>query len=211
MKTDRGIFITFEGADGVGKSTQANLLCDYFAARGMKVRLTREPGGTFTGEKVREILLDLKCDMGKRTEALLYLAVRAEHVDKVVMPELENGGVVISDRFSDSTFVYQGVARGLDIKELACINAFASSNIQPDITFLLDAPVEELGGRIAKRGEEDRIEKEGLAFQKLVRSGFLQMAQKYPDRIIVLDAKKSIDEIQETIRNNIEKKISGLK
>ena len=211
MKTDRGIFITFEGADGVGKSTQANLLCDYFAANNMPVRLTREPGGTFTGEKVREILLDPKCDMGKRTEALLYLAVRAEHVDKVVLPELAKGTVVISDRFSDSTFVYQGVARGMDIKALAEINSFASCNTHPDITFLLDAPVEELGGRIAKRGLEDRIEKEGLAFQKLVREGFLQMAKEYPDRIVVLDAKKSIDEIQETIRNNIEEKISVLK
>lgn len=208
---NKGIFITFEGADGVGKSTQTELLCEYFREKGMSVCLTREPGGTLTGEKVRDILLDPECVMGARTEALLYLAVRAEHVDKVVAPELEKGHIVISDRFSDSTFVYQGVARGLDIKELVAINSFAACAIEPDITFVLDAPVDEISGRIAKRGEADRIEKEGMAFQKQVREGFLQIAEQYPDRIKVLDARKSADEIHKTIRHNIEEKISSLK
>lgn len=207
MQKQKGLFVTFEGADGVGKTTQSKMLFEYLQNSGYGVLATREPGGTVTGEKVRQILLDPDCEMGKRAETLLYLAVRAEHVDKIVQPALISGKIVISDRFSDSTFVYQGMARGLEQQTLFALNDFAANGLSPDLTFLLDAPVELLKERMEKRSAADRIEKEGLSFQRMVREGFLQLAKIYPQRIIVLDALLDINEMQKIIRNNIEEKI----
>ena len=206
MQKQKGLFITFEGADGSGKTTQSKMLFDYLRSSGYDVIATREPGGTLAGERIREILLDPVCKMGKRTETYLYLAVRAEHVDEVVQPALDAKKIVISDRFSDSTFVYQGMVRGLEEKTIYTLNDFAAAGIEPDITFLLDAEPEVLQKRMDKRNTADRIEQEGLIFQKKVREGFLQLAQKYPDRIVKLDALREADEIQEEIRNKVKEK-----
>ncbi len=203
----KGYFITFEGADGVGKTTQIALLAEHFRKIGRTALTTREPGGTAAGERVREILLDPACDMATSTEALLYLAVRAEHVDKLVLPGLRDGSVVISDRFSDSTLVYQGIARGLPIETLAFINDFAAAGVRPDLTIVLDAPLDEMLNRRAKRGEADRMEKIGAAFQDTVRNGFLSLAAKYPDRMIVVNAAREIDDIQSEIRAIVEKRM----
>ncbi len=195
-----GFFVTFEGADGVGKTTQTALLRDFLLEDGFCPLLTREPGGTSTGERVRDILLDPDCDMGMRAEALLYLAVRAEHVDKIVQPALVAGKVVISDRFSDSTLVYQGFGRGLPMSDLAAINSFAAIGIEPDLTFVLDAPAQLLAERMQERGTADRMEKQGLDFQKVVREGFLALAEQSPKRMVVIDATEEIGKIQQEIR-----------
>ena len=207
MQKEKGLFITFEGADGVGKTTQSKQLFSYLEKEGYATLATREPGGTVTGEKIREILLDPECEMGKRTEALLYLAVRAEHVDKIVKPALTAGKIVVSDRFSDSTFVYQGIARGIAREAISPLNAFAADGLLPGTTFLLDAPVELMQQRMNERSEVDRIEKEGIIFQKRVREGFLQLAEKYPQRIVVIDALLSVEDIQAIILKHIDKQI----
>lgn len=208
MKIDKqGFFISFEGADGVGKTTQITLLIEYLKSKKRETFATREPGGTAVGEKVREILLDPSMEMEKRTETLLYLSARAEHVEKIILPKVKDGIIVLSDRFSDSTLVYQGMARGLDVDALIKINNFATNGLLPDLTFLLDAPVERLAKRMQKRGKADRIEQEGLKFQQLVREGFLQLAKSYLERIVVIDALESIEKIQETIRKSIDDKI----
>lgn len=208
MKIDKqGFFISFEGADGVGKTTQITLLIEYLKSKKKETFATREPGGTAVGEKVREILLDPSMEMEKRTETLLYLSARAEHVEKIILPKVKDGIIVLSDRFSDSTLVYQGMARGLDVDTLIKINNFATNGLLPDLTFLLDAPVERLAKRMQKRGKADRIEQEGLKFQQLVREGFLQLAKSYLERIVVIDALESIEKIQETIRKSIDDKI----
>lgn len=208
MKIDKqGFFISFEGADGVGKTTQITLLIEYLKSKKRETFATREPGGTAVGEKVREILLDPSMEMEKRTETLLYLSARAEHVEKIILPKVKDGIIVLSDRFSDSTLVYQGMARGLDVDTLIKINNFATNGLLPDLTFLLDAPVERLAKRMQKRGKADRIEQEGLKFQQLVREGFLQLAKSYLERIVVIDALESIEKIQETIRKSIDDKI----
>lgn len=201
MQNAKGFFITIEGVDGAGKTTQSKLLHEYLNGEGYQALLTREPGGTLTGERVRAILLDPACDMGERTETFLYLAVRAEHVDKIVQPALLEDKIVISDRFSDSTFVYQGIARGLGIEKMVALNEFATNGLVPDLTILLDAPVEKLKKRVDSRAEADRIEKEGLAFQGLVRDGFLKLAASFPERIIVIDALLDAKEIQAKIRS----------
>lgn len=208
MKIDKqGFFISFEGADGVGKTTQITLLIEYLKSKKRETFATREPGGTAVGEKVREILLDPSMEMEKRTETLLYLSARAEHVEKIILPKVKDGIIVLSDRFSDSTLVYQGMARGLDVDTLIKINNFATNGLLPDLTFLLDAPVERLAKRMQKRGKADRIEQEGLKFQQLVREGFLQLAKSYLERIVVIDALESIEKIQESIRKSIDDKI----
>lgn len=208
MKIDKqGFFVSFEGADGVGKTTQITLLIEYLKSKKRETFATREPGGTAVGEKVREILLDPSMEMEKRTETLLYLSARAEHVEKIILPKVKDGIIVLSDRFSDSTLVYQGMARGLDVDTLIKINNFATNGLLPDLTFLLDAPVERLAKRMQKRGKADRIEQEGLKFQQLVREGFLQLAKSYLERIVVIDALESIEKIQESIRKSIDDKI----
>lgn len=206
-KDKKGFFVSFEGADGVGKTTQINLLIEYLKDQNRTSFATREPGGTVVGEKVRNILLDPDIEMVKRTETLLYLAARAEHVENIILPKVEDGIIVLSDRFSDSTLVYQGIARGLGIDTLIKINDFATNGLLPNLTFLLDAPVEELAKRMQKRGKADRIEQEGLKFQQLVRDGFLALAKRYPERIVVIDALQSIEKMQEFIQENIYTKL----
>lgn len=201
----RGLFISFEGGEGCGKSTQASLLKTSIENAGHKVILTREPGGTWLGEQVRHLIKDQSDDVPcARAETLLFLAARAQLVEKVILPALENGIWVVSDRFSDSTLAYQGYGRGLDLNELTKANEFACSSVKPDITLLLDVEIEEsVNRRLARENalnsSADRIELEGMQFHSRLREGFKALASKEPERFAVIDANASLSEVQERI------------
>ncbi|MCK4857792.1 MAG: dTMP kinase [candidate division Zixibacteria bacterium] len=189
-----GIFITFEGIDGSGKSTQARLLYDLLTKRGYDLTFLREPGGTKVSEHIRKILLDRKNDsISPQTELLLYLAARAEVVDKIIAPALAAGRIVVADRFYDSTFAYQVYGRGLPVRIVRTANKFASAALTPDLTFLVDLPVRAAQRRLHRA--KDRLEAEGVRFQERVRRGFLQLAQAQPRRIKVLNGGKRIEDI----------------
>ncbi|MES2961214.1 MAG: dTMP kinase [Pseudomonadota bacterium] len=188
-------FITFEGIEGSGKSTQVKKLHAFFLEKNIDAVLTREPGGTFAGEKIREILIDEKIEkLEAKTELFLNFAARLEHVEKLIKPSLAQGKTVISDRFFDSTFAYQGNAFGLDEKLIADVKKMAISDFAPDITFLIDVPVEAAFARIQTRADNNRYEKLGLDFHQKVRDGFLQLAKKNP-RIKVIDGTKNQQEV----------------
>lgn len=201
----RGVFITFEGGEGCGKSTQAAVLKDALERSGRKVLLTREPGGTWLSEEIRALLKDQSkdppCD---RAETLLFLAARAQLVERVILPALERGEWVVSDRFSDSTLAYQGYGRCLPLDLLAEANDFACRGLKPDITFLFDLTPEEAERRMRERearehARADRIEREAADFHERIRRGFLAMAAAAPERFVVLDASASREEIAERI------------
>ena len=197
-------FITFEGTDGAGKSTQIKLLKEWLESQGVPVVLTREPGGCQMAESIRELVLSNKSDLGSRGELLLYLAARAENVRQVILPALEKGHWVISDRYSDSTFAYQGYGRELDLAELMELNRIATGGVSPLKTILLDIDVT-LGKQrvLAGRADLDRLELSSLEFFERVRHGYLKMADHDPRRFVVIDAQKSVEEIQEKIRKAI--------
>lgn len=200
-----GIFITFEGPDGAGKTTQLSLLAEYLRRRSYTVRCTREPGGTALGDKIRNLLLDTANDgMSARTEALLYTAARAQHVAELIIPALSRGEVVLSDRYADSTIVYQGVARQLKRDELVAINRFATSGLVPHLTILLDGEISMLGGRRADRGVPDRIEQESITFHEKVRQGFRELAAAEAERIKIVAADGSVDEIHQSVIKIVE-------
>ncbi|NLY71574.1 MAG: dTMP kinase [Clostridiales bacterium] len=201
---NRGLFITFEGPDGSGKTTQIKNLDRYLRARGIDTVLTREPGGTVIGEKIREIILDINhSEMSPMTEALLYAASRSQHVDQLIRPALEAGKTVICDRFIDSSIVYQGYGRKLGDCILT-INQIAVSNLMPDLTFLLLVDPE-LGIKRISEGELDRIESEKIDYHKEVYNGYLELASKYPERIIVIDGSKEIGQIEMDIIDKVSK------
>ncbi|HHG73584.1 MAG TPA: dTMP kinase [Persephonella sp.] len=184
----RGYFITFEGIEGAGKSTQSVMLHNYLIEKNKKVILTKEPGGTETGKKIRQILLSHSDEIfPPLAELFLYEADRNFHIHNLIKPKIDQGYTVICDRFTDSTLAYQGYARGLDIDFVKEINSIASEGIKPDITFLIDIPVEEGLKRIQIIREKDRIEKEEIDFHKKLREGFLKIAEKERDRIVVLN------------------------
>lgn len=185
-------FISFEGIEGCGKSTQAKKLHEFFSQNSI---LTREPGGTRAGEKIREILIDEKIEkLEAKTELFLNFAARLEHVEKLIKPALAAGKIVISDRFFDSTYAYQGNAFGLDEKLIDEVKKMTIGNFAPDITFLIDVPVEIAFARIEGREGNNRYEKLGLDFHKKVRDGFLNLAKKNP-RIKVIDGTKNPQEV----------------
>ncbi len=188
-----GVFITFEGIEGAGKSTQANLLYQYLKEKGKKAILTREPGGTETGKKIREILLsETEENFPYVAELFLYEADRNFHVNNLIKPHLEKGFYVVCDRYTDSTLAYQGYARGLDINLVERLNNIATQCLYPDITFLIDIPVELSLERLGKN--KDRIESEGIEFHRRLREGFLKIATK-EERVVILDGKKDIQTI----------------
>lgn len=194
------LFITFEGPDGSGKSTQVTLLAQRLRARGHDVCLTREPGGTGIGDQVREVLHDLKnTAMQPRAEFLLYSASRAQLVGEMIRPQLERGGIVLSDRYADSTLAYQGYGHGLDLSPLKTITEFATGNLAPDLTFLLDMDVEEGLRRRRSGGEWNRLDALALAFHQRARQGYLKMAAADPERWVVLEARAGVEELQERI------------
>jgi dTMP kinase len=203
----KGLFITFEGIEGCGKSTQAMLLAEYLQEEGEEVFLTREPGGPLISEKIRHILLDRShTAMLPETELLLYSASRSQHTGEWIIPLLESGNIVISERFYDSTRAYQGAARQIESKMIDILCRFAAFNLVPDITFLIDLPVE-MGLSRIKPDEADRLERESLEFHEQVRQGFLELAHK-EKRIVLINGQNSIDEINRNVIDEY-KKITG--
>ncbi len=202
----RGAFITLEGPEGSGKSTQARLLAERIRQEGMPVLCTREPGGTRTGEVIRELLQHDKADepLTPETETLLFLASRAQLVRQVIEPALESGTWVISDRFLDSTTAYQGYGRGFGAERIMMLNEFAVGRSIPDLTVLLDLEVGAGFGRLSERNARtgsahDRLEREAREFHERVRSGYLDLARKMPDRIRVVDAGQSPETVAQSI------------
>ena len=189
-----------EGVDGSGKTTQLQLTARYLLDLGYEVVTTREPGGTKLAERIRNIVLDADAAVNPRTEVLLYLAARAEHVEKVIRPALEAGKVVLCDRFADSTMVYQGFVRGIETDKVKALCEFAADSLQPELTILLDAAPEALLQRRVDRGVQDRFEQEGLDFQKKVREGFLSLVDKEPHRIKKVNALQNTEAVQADIQ-----------
>ena len=203
MQIEKGLFVTFEGIDGCGKSTQVTALKDSLEKKGTKVIVIREPGATLIGEKIRSILLDkANSGMSSETELLLYEAARAQIVNEVIRPALKAGKVVICDRFYDSSVAYQGYARGLPLESIDSLNRFAAGGLEPDLTFLLDLPPQAARDRMnIREGSEDRLETEGLVFMEKVRAGYLELAGKHA-RIITLDAMSPATVLAEYIDRN---------
>ncbi|MBR3041279.1 MAG: dTMP kinase [Eubacterium sp.] len=196
----QGIFITMEGPDGSGKSTQIALLKEYLEKEGYDVLITREPGGTAISEAIREVILNKDFqEMSPVTEMLLYASARAQLIHEVVGPALEKGQAVISDRFVDSSLVYQGIARGLGVEKVYEVNLNAIGKYMPDVTFLLDLPAEV--GIARKKGQKDldRMELESLEFHKSVAQGYRDMAARFPERIKSVDATRPVEEISDLI------------
>ena len=212
----KGLLFTIEGADGVGKSTQAQLLLERLRSQGFDTLLTREPGGTPIGEDVRRILLNPSFDeMIPLCEVFLYCAARVQFINEIIEPALEKGLVVVSDRFTDSTFVYQGYAGGVDPEIIEKLNIWATGALQPDKTFLLDLPPEESRRRLEEKQRAsglqapDRIEQKNAAFHQRVREGFLHLAAQNPRRISVIDGIKDPQEIHRCIWEQVEKLLNN--
>lgn len=205
-----GLFITMEGTDGAGKTTQINMLRDYLEGKGLKVICTREPGGTDIGEKIREVILDKNnTNMSSLTEALLYAAARAQHVSEVIRPALDEGDVVISDRFLDSNLVYQGFARSMGERLIKNINKYALGDLEPDITFFLKLRPEDGILRKRNQAELDRMERENMNFHQRVYDGYVSLSRKNRARIKTIDAKKSVEDIHSAIVAGVEAFIEG--
>ena len=201
----RGKFITFEGGEGGGKSTQVRLLADVLGKAGVPVVVTREPGGSSGAEQIRGLLVSGDVDRWQpMTEVLLNYAARVEHVAKTIEPALQKGSWVLSDRFSDSTLAYQGYGHGLDLKKLAELQQIVVGGFKPDLTYILDLPVEDGLRRAISRGDgEDRYERMGKEFHNRLRNGFLEIAKSDASRCIVVDATQGIDEIHQTLVSSL--------
>jgi len=205
----RGIFISFEGIDGVGKSTQARLLSERLSCIGYRVMLTREPGGTAIGDRIRDMLLHLEYQgvMSSITELLLYNAARAQHLRERIIPALNDGMVVITDRFTDSTIAYQGYGRGIDISIIQSLEQIATNGLKPHLTVLLDVDVET--GLSMNRGinKIDRLEIEDVSFHRKVREGFLRIAEDAPERFLIVDASAEIEQIKEEVWQGVRREM----
>jgi dTMP kinase len=203
------VFITLEGPEGSGKTTQARLLAGWLRERGYEVVLTREPGGTGIGDQIRAVLLDAgNTAVDARTEILLYSASRAQHVAQRIRPALAAGQIVISDRYADSTLAYQGYGRELDLGTLREITTFATGGLTPDLTLYLDIPPEEGLQRRQLGGDEwNRLDAEALEFHQRVRAGYLELIRQEPERWAVIPANRSIEEVQAEIRALVQKKL----
>lgn len=201
----KGLFVSLEGIEGTGKTTQARLLAEFLKAMGKDVLLTEEPGGTQIGKRIREVLLNVEHrEMDSMTELLLYNASRAQHISELILPALKAGKVVITDRFSDSTTAYQGYGRGIDLDLLKSLDNIATGGFRPDLTCLLDLDAETGLRRNRGANKIDRIELEEIGFHKRVKEGFLKLAEREPRRIWVIDASGDINEIQDCIREVVE-------
>ncbi|SMH46250.1 thymidylate kinase [Rathayibacter oskolensis] len=200
-----GLFVTLEGGDGAGKTTQALLLEEWLVERGRTVVRTREPGGTEVGVQIREIVLHHRGEVDPRAEALLYAADRAQHIGTLVRPALERGEVVIQDRYIDSSVAYQGAGRVLDGREVRSLSEWATHDLRPDLTVLLDLDPAAARARLdAARTRFDRLEAEKAEFHERVRQGFLAIAESDPERFLVVDASLAIDGIAATVRDRVE-------
>jgi len=212
------LFITFEGVEGSGKTTQIQRLKKYLAQKGIPCKVTREPGGSSIGEKIRKILLNPDHrEMTPMTELLLYEAARAQHVREVIKPFLEKEGVVLCDRFSDATLAYQGYGRRIDLKWIERLNHLSSRGIRPDVTFLLDCP-SDVGlkraiqrNRALKQEREERFEREEIQFHRRVRKGYLAIARKEPHRVKVIDTRQGEEKVFEKIQKIVDNLSIGTK
>lgn len=206
---ERGLFITLEGVEGSGKTTQAAILADALRARGHRVTVTREPGGTRAGTAIREIFLDAEVSLNVAAELLLVLADRAQHVSEKLKPAIETGEIVISDRYSDSTVAYQGYGRGFDLKLLGELNRLATASMTPDLTIVLDCSVETGLARTRQRAKGtvhqfDRFEGEEVAFHARVREGFLTIARDQPDRVTLINSERPLSTVSSEILGRVE-------
>lgn len=207
-KQERGVFITFEGCEGCGKTTQISMLSERLQRTGKEILVTREPGGTTVGEMVRHILIgsDDVGNMCPETELLLFAASRAQLVREVIAPALQCGTFILCDRFLDSTTVYQGVARQLAEGPVRGINQFAVGDLMPDLTIVLDLPAEESRLRVQRRKNSipDRIEKESIEFYSAVREGYLYLAKELPERLVLIDGAQGVQTVSDTIWAEVE-------
>jgi dTMP kinase len=210
----RGLLITFEGPEGSGKSTQLRLLASRMEAAGVATAITREPGGTRTGDLIRDVLQHNHTGetIHPETETLLFLASRAQLVRSVIVPALEQGICVLCDRFVDSTTAYQGAGRGFGIDPMLGMNAFATGGVTPVVTFLLDVDVREGFGRIARRNKasgvgHDRFEREAISFHERVREGYLELAGRFPERFTVLDAGRDEHHVADDIWRTVDARL----
>jgi dTMP kinase len=199
--TQRGLFLSLDGVDGAGKSTQCRLLADWLRTQGGKVTTCRDPGGTGVGDMIRAILLDRRNHLNVLTETLLYMASRSELLEQIIRPALEQGEMVLSDRFLLSTVVYQGHAGHLLPEEIWRLGTFATGGLLPDLTLILDLPVGVTLSR--KTGPADRMEAKGQEFLEKVRQGFLTEANKHPERMRVIDATGSVEEVQRALQREV--------
>ena len=205
----RGFLITFEGPEGSGKTTMARWLSGFLQGKGYRVLFTREPGGTPVGEAIRELLhAHEHADMTARTEALLFCAARAQLVERVIRPFLAGGGIVVSDRYADSTLAYQGYGRGLDLEELRRLNRFATGGLEPDLTFLLDIEVEQGLARRRISGDAwTRLDALELSFHQRVREGYRAMAGAEPARWGIIDASQPVEAVQRAILDHLRQRL----
>lgn len=206
----QGFFITLEGNDGAGKTTIAQACVERLKALGHEVVYTREPGGSRIAERIRDLLLDPgNTDMDERTEAILYAAARRQHLVDIVAPALEQGKIVLCDRFLDSSLAYQGIGRGLGIEEVERLNRFAIDDFMPDRTIFLAIDNETAMARMGRRGEKNRLDREDDAFHQRVREGYEKLVLRDPDRIVKIDASGSIEEVTDAGMKVIESVIYG--
>lgn len=197
----KGKFITIDGIEGAGKSTQIDFICDYLSNKGVNVILTREPGGTELGEKIRELLLSSETkSMHSDTELMMMFAARNEHIHSKIMPALAQGDWILSDRFTDASYAYQGGGRGLDIKRIAQLERWVLQDFSPDMTLLLDVPVELGMSRVESRGKKDRIELEDMDFFNRVRDAYIDRSKQFPDRIKLIDSSQTVEHTKQQIK-----------
>ena len=197
-------FITLDGIDGAGKSTNLAVMKAWFEKHKLPVLFTREPGGTPAGEALREILLNPATQVSLRTETLLMFAARQQHLETVILPALKNGTHVVSDRFTDATFAYQGGGRGVPLQDIATLEHWVQGDFRPDLTLLLDVPLEVSMARINQTREKDRFEQEAAEFFNRVREVYLQRAAKQPERYAVIDSSQSLDAVKTQIETALD-------
>lgn len=199
----RGLFITFEGADGCGKTTQIELLNKYLQEKGKETLLTREPGAKGLGVKLREILLNYDGEVSPQCESFLFLADRAQHIDCIIKPAINQGKIILCDRHTDSTVAYQGYGRGLDLNRINMLNDIATGGLKPDLTIVFDVDIETSMKRVGK--EKDRMESAGVEFFNKVRQGYLEIAKQEPNRVKVINSSDTIENIHKQVVELVEK------
>lgn len=199
------MFITFEGIEGCGKTTQIELLYEYLNSKGKPVTKTREPGGTALGEAIRKVLLQKGIEVLPLSELLLFMAVRTQHMEEVIVPALSSGGIVLCDRFTDATYAYQGYGRGTDLGIIGTLNRLVTKGITPNLTILIDCAAEVgLGRKLVHNPESDRFENENLSFHQKIRAAYLKLAEEDAKRFFVVDGQQSVEAIHGIVKEKVE-------